>query len=284
MGSGRRGRPAHIPVKGGSILETLLIHLGGLGDVCVSESSFLSLSLHYGKAVRAVGTKRVLDQFRDYFAETDSIDSRAWAFLFSDSLEGPRWSRIVFFGKDRRGSLRERLSRLCEELIFIDMYPDEKSVPAEEYQLEQLGLLGIAPVKAEFLRRAGDRIILYPEEGHEKTKWPAERFLEVFAELKGRGMNALIMRPPGLSLPVQDSVSYEDLSDVAAFLSSQGGAFFSNDSGMAHFAAKHGLRALTLFWEADPTIWAPKGSRVLPCRDNPPTVDQVIDFIMSEMV
>ena len=263
---------------------TLLIHLGGLGDVSVSESSLLSLRHHYGKTIKAVGARRVLDQFIDYFAGTDSIDSRAWAYLFSDSLEEPHWPRIVFFGKDRQGLLRDGLSRLCEELLFIDMYPDERSLPVEEYQLEQLKVLGIAPVKAEFLRRPGDRIILYPETGHEKIKWPVERFLEVFAKLRERRMNVVMMRPPGLSLPVPDSVSHEDLGDVAAFLSSQGGAFFSNDSGMAHFAARHGLRALTLFREADPAIWAPKGSRVLACRENPPTVDQVIAFIMSEMV
>ncbi len=262
---------------------TLLIHLGGLGDVCVSESAFLSLSRHYGSAIRAVGNKRVLDQFTGYFAETDSIDSRAWAYLFSDSLEGPPWPRIILFGKDRHGAFRERLSRLCEELIFIDMYPDETSVPAEEYQLEQLGRMGVRPVRADFHRKAGDRIILYPEKGHVKRKWPVERFLEVFTELKGRGMNALLLAPPDLSQAVPASVSFEDLTEVAACFSSEGGVFFSNDSGMAHFAARHGLRALTLFWEADPIIWAPKGSRILACQDKPPTVEQVIDFIISGM-
>jgi len=263
--------------------ETLLIHLGGLGDVCVSESAFLSLSRHYGNVIRAVGNKRVLDQFTGYFVETHSIDSRAWAYLFSDSLEGPSRQRIVLFGKDRQGTFRERLSRLCEELIFIDMYPDDTSVPAEQYQLGQLDRMGVRPVTADFHRRAGDRIILYPEKGHTKLKWPVERFLEVFAELKGRGMNVLLLAPPDLSHAVPSSVSFEDLRDVAAFLSSQGGAFFSNDSGMAHFAATHGLRPLTLFWEADPIIWAPKGSRILVCRDKPPTLEQAIDFIISGM-
>jgi len=261
--------------------ETLLIHLGGLGDVCVSESAFLSLSRHYGNGIRAVGNKRVLDQFIDHFVETNSIDSRAWAYLFSDSLEGPPWQRIVLLGKDRQGTFRERLSRLCEELIFIDMYPDETSMPAEEYQLEQLRRMRVRPVKADFHRKAGDRIILYPEEGRAKRKWPVERFIEVFTELKKRAMNVLLLRPPDLSLTVPASVSFEDLREVAAFFSSQGGVFFSNDSGMAHFAATRGLRPLTLFWEADPMIWAPKGSRVLACRDEPPTIEQAIDFIIS---
>ena len=95
-------------------------------------------------------------------------------------------------------------------------------------------------------------------------------------------MNVLLLRPPDLSQAVPASVSFEDLPrGIAACLSSQGGVFFSNDSGMAHFAATRGLRPLTLFWEADPIIWAPKGSRILVCRDKPPTKQQVINFIIS---
>ncbi len=261
---------------------TLLVHLGGLGDVCVSASAFLSLSNHFGKVIKAVGNKRVLDQFAAYFSETGSIDSRAWAYLFSDLLEGPHWQRIVFFGKDRGGAIRERLSRLCEQLIFIDMYPDAGRVHAEEYQLEQLRRYGMVPMKAPFHRRMGDRIILYPEKGHAKQKWPIDHFLEVFRKLKERGLNVLLMRPPGLSLAVPDTVSYEDLRDVAACFS-QGGVFFSSDSGMAHFAARCGLRPLTLFWEADPAVWSPRGARFLTCQDKAPTVGEVIDFITSGM-
>jgi len=260
--------------------ETLLIHLGGLGDVCISESAFLSLSRHFGKPSTAVGVKRVLEEFAAYFAGCASIDSRTWAYLFSPSLEGPRWQRIILFGKDRSGSLRQRLSLLCGELIFIDMYPDEERVPAEEYQLGQVGRYGATPVKAIFPRRPSDRIILYPEKGSTKRKWPVDRFLEVFARLKERGLNVLLLAPPGLALSVPHEEAPRDLREVAVCFS-QGGVFFSNDSGMAHFAARCGLRPLTLFWDADPVVWSPRGSLVLACQKKAPTIEEVEDFITS---
>ena len=111
--------------------EILLIHMGGLGDVCLSEAAFLTISLHFGKGIRAVGSKSVLEQFSVYFTHIDSMDARAWAYLFSDSSQGRRWKRILFFGKDREGTLRARLNQLANEPIFIDLYPDRERTPVE---------------------------------------------------------------------------------------------------------------------------------------------------------
>ena len=108
----------------------LLIHPGGLGDVCLSESTLLSLKRHFA-AFEAVGTKPVLDVFRLYFTRVDSIDRRQWVYLFSDSCACRTRQRIVFIGKDRTGAFRERVSRLCDEFIFIDMYPDGRPMHVE---------------------------------------------------------------------------------------------------------------------------------------------------------
>lgn len=113
----------------------LLIHPGGLGDVCLSESTLLSLERHFGATLEAVGTRRVLDMFRPYFTGVDSIDRRTWIYLFSDSPVHRTWQRIIFIGKDRTGALRKRISRLCDDFIFIDMYPDDQPVHVEDYQL-----------------------------------------------------------------------------------------------------------------------------------------------------
>ena len=105
--------------------EILLIHLGGLGDMCLSESTFLSFSRHFNKNIVAVGYKRFLNLFHEYFAGVHSIESRNWLYLFSKIPSDTTWQRIVFIGKDRAGRLRKRLQRLSKEpLIFIDMYPE----------------------------------------------------------------------------------------------------------------------------------------------------------------
>jgi hypothetical protein len=105
--------------------EILLIHLGGLGDMCLSESTFLSLSLHFHKNIVAVGYKRFLTLFEEYFSGLHSVESRNWLYLFSKIPSDTTWERIIFIGKDREGRLRKRWQRLSKEpLIFIDMYPE----------------------------------------------------------------------------------------------------------------------------------------------------------------
>ncbi len=256
----------------------LVIHPGGLGDVCLSESTLLSLRQHFGATLGAVGTKRVLDVFRPYFAGVDSIDRKTWMCLFSDHPAARTWQRIVLIGKDRTGALRERISRLCDELIFIDMYPEGRQVHVEEYQLEQLPRYGIAPVRKEMRAHRGNRVILYPERPYKKRKWPVERFLEVYENLRGLGIESVLMRPPGLDLPAVSACSFGLLADIAAFFSG-GGIFFSNDSGMAHFAARCGLLAATLFQDTDPLVWGPKGGLVLKWTEAPPSVQEATDFV-----
>jgi ADP-heptose:LPS heptosyltransferase len=260
----------------------LLIHLGGLGDVCLSESTFLSLKRHFGRTMEAVGNKRVLDLFDRYFTRIRSIEERTWGYLFSDSIDGPKWQTIIFIGKDLSGSIRKRLRELTGRVIFIDMYPGDKAVHAEEYQLEQLALHGIAPSRIGFSPRNSGRVILYPENPYQKKKWPVGCFIEVYEELKARKVNALLMRPPDLDLRIiTETYAFAKLSDIASFFSG-GGLFVSNDSGLAHFAATCSLRTLTLFWDTDPAIWRPKGSRVIECGlDSPPAPPEIVSVIMS---
>ena len=105
--------------------EILLIHLGGLGDVCLSESLFFSFQKQFGNCLVGLGNKRFLDLFKEYFARVESVESRKWLYLFSKKLRGPQWRRIIFIGKDREGILRNRWQTFSEEkIIFIDMYPE----------------------------------------------------------------------------------------------------------------------------------------------------------------
>ena len=176
--------------------ESLLIHMGGLGDICLSESAFLTISLHCKGPIRAVGNARVLELFSAYFTRVGSIDRREWAYLFSDSSPGPSWKRIIFFGKDREGSFRARLSGLTHDLLFIDLFPDGMSIPVEQHQLAQLATYGMKPTAAAFPKRWADRIILYAETGFEKHKWPPENFVRVQEGLKAQGLNSVFVTPP----------------------------------------------------------------------------------------
>jgi hypothetical protein len=260
--------------------EVLVIHPGGLGDVCLSESTFVSLSQHFGACLRVVGSRRVLLQFSEYFSRIDSIDSRTWTPLFSDFGDELRWETAILIGKDRSGALRQRLHRFARAFSFIEMYPDQERVHVEDYQLEQLSRWGVKPLRKRRETRVGDRLILYAEEAYRKKKWPAHRFIELRRVLREAGVLAVLGGPKGLHAPALDLIMPDDLADVAALFAT-GGLFFSNDSGMAHFAAKCGLHTLTLFADTDPAVWHPINGTVLASGKELPAVSEVLQFILS---
>jgi ADP-heptose:LPS heptosyltransferase len=279
--------------------EVLLIHMGGLGDMCLSESTLLSLSKHFQKNISALGYPRFFKFFQGYFQTIYSIESAKWLYLFSDYPSETTWKRIVFIGKDRNGELRRRWQAISEEeLIFIDMYPDsafgaiseESGVEGQEveklrssetednqfkiqnlkfkinshiedYQLIQLERYGIRPLKKEITSRPRNRVILYPEIGVTKSKWHHENFIEIYHSLKKRGIEAYILESLGLDLAIQDKISIEDLVAVQNFFN-DGGIFVSNDSGMAHFAGVCGLFTITIFSDFEPVIWHPRGNNI----------------------
>lgn len=257
--------------------EVLVVHLGGLGDVCLSESVFLSLRRHFGDRLVGLGNRRFFDLFGDYFARTHGVESRHWLYLFSEKLKGPRWGRIVFIGKDRNGSIRARWkAHSIGEPVFIDMYPegafdsspldDGTIVPAEavhieDYQLRQLSRMGIEPAGKEIIPKEAQRVILYAEEGFSKEKWPVENFVALREVLEEAGIDVCLMRPPELSLPARGSVFFEDLADVKEFFGG-GGVFVSNDSGIAHLAGACGVTTITIFTGFDPAVWHPRGRNI----------------------
>jgi len=268
--------------------EVLIVHLGGLGDVCLAESVFLSLREHFGDRLVALGNRRFLDLFGGYFTRTHGVESRHWLYLFSEKLTGPQWKRIIFIGKDRQGLIRKRwMAHSLEEPLFIDMYPDGafgeladagdtvggtgEGVHIEAYQLQQLPAFGIEPVTREIPPNRAGRVILYPEEGFSKEKWPGENFIALFHLLKEKGANALLLRPPELSVSVEGSLFFEDLGEVKRFFG-EGGLFLSNDSGMAHLAGVCGLTTITLFTGFDPAIWHPRG-RNIPLKSGVDRID-----------
>jgi ADP-heptose:LPS heptosyltransferase len=267
--------------------ETLLIHLGGLGDVCLSESIFYSLQTHFGACLVGLGNKRFLDLFSEYFVRVEGIESRRWLYLFAEKLDGPRWQRIVFIGKDRKGILRKRWQAFSEEIIFIGMYPEnafitrstgirEKSgvvaneAHIEEYQLTQLARYGIEPLKKTPFLKKSPRIVLYPEKGFEKEKWNYENFIALYQSLEAKGLDVILLESLGLSVNVDKKVFFEGLMDVKAFFR-EGGIFVSNDSGMAHLSGVSGLFTITIFMGFDPAIWHPRGRNIslIPEQDIP---------------
>jgi ADP-heptose:LPS heptosyltransferase len=262
--------------------QILVVHLGGIGDVCLSESTFLSLSRHFGQKLTALGYPRFLGLFCDYFSSIHSVEGREWLYLFADDREGPEWRRIILIGKDRAGTFRKRLDRLSkEDLLFVDMYPDSGRVHVEDYQLRQLTALGVTPVKKPIQPKAEGPLIVYPEKGYSKQKWPYENFLEVFHSLLGQEFSVSLLEPFDTQTPRPGSFCFDQLSDLRLFLT-ESSFFVSNDCGIAHLAASCGLTTITLFHDADPAIWRPLGNNhSIRCAPTSPSVEELLAVIRT---
>jgi ADP-heptose:LPS heptosyltransferase len=290
-------KASHSPLKQLDNNEILLIHLGGLGDVCLSESLFLSLQKHFGDCLVGLGNKRFLDLFKEYFKRVEGVESKKWLYLFSEKLDGPRWRRIVFIGKDREGILRYRWQAHSEEkIIFIDMYPESAfgagattceslelkaatEMHVEGYQLAQLSRYNLEPLAKVPLWKKSTRVILYPEKGFEKEKWHHENFISLYHSLTAKDLDVLLLEPIGLSFNVDRKVFFEDLVETKYFFS-HGGIFVSNDSGMAHLAGASGLFTITIFAGFNAAIWHPRGrnTSLVQGRDtsNPSFLEKII--------
>lgn len=246
--------------------EVLLIHMGGLGDVCLSESLFFSLSEHFKDSLVACGIRRFFNLFPQFFIRIENVESAKWLFLFSQNTSHIKWKRIIFVGKDRKGSLRERFGRFSlEHLIFIDMYPEFKpegeGKHVEDFQLEQLEAYNIKPLKREIEYKWKDRIVLYPEKGFSKKKWGIDKFLEVYRRLRKHNKNVFILEPFDEMPKIEESIIIKDLNEVKQFFS-EGGVFISNDSGMAHLAGACGMFTITVFTDFNPIVWHPRGNNI----------------------
>jgi hypothetical protein len=266
--------------------KILLIHLGGLGDMCLSESTFFSLSRHFGGKIEALGYTRFLKLFDRYFGSIHRIESVKWLHLFSDHCRNIIYKQIIFIGKDREGNLRQRWQGFSKEpLIFIEMYPESKLIAdrssrtghnkedslsalgyepgacvchVEDYQLGQLAKYGIEAIKKEIKPKPLYRTILYPEKGFQKKKWPSENFIELYNSLKSKNTEVQILESMDLNMDIKDKIYFQELSDIKEFFQ-EGGIFVSNDSGMAHLAGMCGLFTITIFVDFNPFIWHPRG-------------------------
>jgi ADP-heptose:LPS heptosyltransferase len=283
--------------------KILLIHLGGLGDMCLSESTFLSLSIHFDGNIEALGYTRFLKLFDEYFIKIHRIESTKWLHLFSDHSPNTIYKQIIFIGKDREGNLRQRWKDFSSEpLIFIEMYPEDrltahnsqpkseinkkhadKDVHVEDYQLAQLAQYGIHAIKKEIKPKPLCRAILYPEKGFRKNKWPLENFIELYNSLISKNIDVCVLESFGINIDIKDKIFFQEISDIKKFFL-EGGIFVSNDSGMAHLAGMCGLFSITIFIDFNPLIWHPRG-RCLTFKQNTGITDtSLIETKIIELI
>jgi heptosyltransferase-3 len=242
-------------------MRRLLIRPGGIGDLIASLPALESLRadhlevwvaeqnvplIRFANAVHSIGSTG-LDMLE--FAQASRLVDRLRTF---DSI-------ISWYGSNRP-EFRDAVERLGLPFRFLPALPSDSQVHAVNFYLAQVqaepqpsgsGLLDIPPQPRE------DFAVIHPFASSPQKRWPLEKFREVARLLK---MPVRWCAGPQEELP--DAVRIDDLYELACWLS-RARLYIGNDSGISHLAAAVGTPAIVLFGPTDPTVWAPRGSRVL---------------------
>ncbi len=132
---------------------------------------------------------------------------------------------------------------------------------------------------------AGDYAVIHPTASAAHKAWPTERFAQLGAALRARGLEPVFIGAAGDDLSAFLDfriVRGASLSEVKTLLASAR-LFVGNDSGPAHMAAAFGLPVVVLFGASDPRIWAPWRTRnqmiVAPGGLDKVTLDEVIEAV-----
>ena len=261
-------------------LRTLVVHTGGIGDFLLACPSIealgregpvellggrdrLELAVAGGIAESAHGLERA--GFDSVF---DAPSQRLRDFL-------ARFQRVVVWMEDAQGDIRRGLEAcgVANIQIYPGLPPADWSRHASAYYLDRLGAPEGRDVRLSFA--PGDTkhdVIIHPGSGSGAKNWPLEKYTALAQDLEASGRKvtwclgpAELEREPGAFSRIRHSarrIVTDSLVDLAGHLAAAR-SYIGNDSGIVHLAAAVGCPTLALFGPTNPTVWAPRGCRVL---------------------
>jgi hypothetical protein len=167
--------------------------------------------------------------------------------------------------------------------VLAPLPPPDWVQYAGQYYWEAVGFTGECPAPHLSLGATDARcdIIIHAGSGSLKKNWPLEYFLELADNSRSRGMRIGWTAGPAeleheLPLPAAERLPEMPLVELGHVLA---GArlYVGNDSGITHLAAAVGCPTVAIFGPTNPTVWAPRGTRVKVVQGNPwPTVADVM--------
>ncbi len=240
-------------------MRRLLIRPGAIGDLIVSLPALESLRADYvevwvaerniplirfADAVHSIGSTG-LDLLE--FAQPPNLVERLRTFHSIISWYGS--SRLEFHATVERLGLPFRFFSALpvdSKLHAVDFYSNQV-----EHALACSSKLKVVPQPCE------NFAVIHPFASSPKKRWPIEKFREV-----ARRLNTSVRWCAGPQEELADATRIDNLYELACWLA-QARVYIGNDSGISHLAAAVGTPTIVLFGPTDPTVWAPRGSRVL---------------------
>jgi heptosyltransferase-3 len=120
-----------------------------------------------------------------------------------------------------------------------------------------------------------DFVVIHPFASSVSKRWPMDRFRAV-----SESLGTPVKWVAGPEEALEDAVRFEDLYELACWLAGAR-AYIGNDSGIAHLAAAVGTPVVAIFLSTDPSVWAPRSSRVTVLEH--PSVDEVVAAVRRVM-
>ncbi len=279
--------------------NVLIFHQAALGDFVLTWPIALACArlwptnrilyvTHAGKgalAERAIGT-----EFRDgeplhaLFSPNISTDAKLPEPAMK-LLNGA--ATIISFVSNGSDAWANNIKRLAPEAELICVTPRPAEAIDQHVMTYHAGQFGanvqlqaaigqmithVAASGATARRPAGTRVVIHPGSGGEDKCWPAERFIELAAELKTDGHDVHIM----LGEVERERWSSDQKKLIAAAATVHHPAdlvelftllqtarlYIGNDSGPTHLAALIGVPTLALFGRDNEITWRPVGPNV----------------------
>jgi len=260
-------------------LATLVVHVGGIGDLLLTAPAIARLA-EAGPVDAAGRPERLaLLVHAGLVRKAYSMDSVDLASAFT----GPsatltafvqQYDRAVVWMRDAEGACEGfRAAGVADVRAFPGLPPAGWDRHASAYYLEQLGYDAGPALRLRFsppLPRHD--VVIHPGSGGRAKNWPMGRFAEVAEMLRRAGREVTWCAGPAeeeLSLPPDaDVLRCETLLALARHLAGSA-AYLGNDSGVSHLAAACGARCAVVFGPTDARVWAPRGVDVHVLRGDP---------------
>jgi hypothetical protein len=260
--------------------NTLVVHVGGIGDFLLCCPALLKVSLSGPLELLGNPDRLQLGLAAGIAQAIHDINHVGFESVFREPNHRFRqfiepFSRAIIWMSDESGQIRESFlqSGLMDIHVFPGLPPNVWKGHASTYYLQCLGFSQTSPLQLSIdPHPLVHDLIIHPGSGGKFKNWPPNFYLDLANTLRKNNIQFTWCLGPAeddfpLS-PQERVIRIESLPELARILGSAR-LYIGNDSGITHLAAAVGCTTVAIFGPTDPQKWAPLGKQVIIIKGNP---------------
>ena len=274
----------------------LIFHQAALGDFIMTWPLALGLGRVLAQSRLFYITSAQKGALAERALRVESVDvENGWHQLYSTDpklpeqserlLRGAQWIINFVSGENDLWVKNVRSVAPDAKLASLELKPPEDSkLHVTDFMLQQLATQPVAKAALEQMLKSigarglgvaaapGGPVLIHPGAGSGAKCWPAERFIELAAALKGKGRNVKFVlgeveteKWPAVQVKkLKEAASVATPASLVELLDqvSRASIFVGNDSGPGHLAGILGIPTVSIFGPRDSVQWKPLGPHV----------------------